>query len=195
MIFGPLVIAVATFALVTPILVNAHRWWPRRFVAAVFVAAALQIMSLYMSGGIGTPGFLIVALLAPVIDDPSWATPLVLWLVIDWSLWFVAIWGADSLLSNVRARSPKKLSWPLARASVCALTPSLFVFTGYSNWHRDAFSLWRPWFLLPACVLGLFLLFLAITLAIYGAAMRFWPASWLKKADPDEAKFTTLNLP
>jgi hypothetical protein len=193
-IFGPLVIVVcAIAALAAPILIDAHHWWPRRFVAALFAAPVLAFVSLYVVD-ISTPGLWISNWLVPVIDDPSWAIRIVLSIIIDCSLWFTLIWAADSLLSSVRERDEMKLSWRLARASVCAFPLSLYATTGCAYSHSNAFSLLRSWFPLPACALVSFLLFFSLTLALYGVAMRFWPASWLRKVNPDDAKFTTLNL-
>jgi hypothetical protein len=181
------VLAAFGITLVAPVFVDADNWWPRRFIAALLLAPVLAIISGYIVQ-IGTPGFLISAWLGLGIYDPSWALLLATWIVIDCSLWFVFVWGVDSLLRNLLRPEPKKLSWHLIRASAFALAPSLYACTGYASFHLSLGSS----FLLP-CLLS-FLFLLGVTSVFLGIAIKVWPASWRREVDSNADKLTTLNL-
>jgi hypothetical protein len=184
-----LIVVCATAALVAPILVGAQHWWPRQFVATLFVAPVLGIVSFY-AFDMSTPGYWLASWRAAAIEDPSIGTGMTLDFIIDSSLWFAVIWGATALLSNLRQRGEKTFSWRLARASVCAFPLSLYATTGYAVFFgSQGFS--RSWVLLSACVSTSLLMFLVLILGLYGVAERFRPA---RSVDSDNDTFTTLNL-
>ncbi len=193
MLFSILAILIcATAALVAPILADGKQWWPRRFVAGVFIAPILAILSFY-AFHMATPGWWIASWRTQWVNHPSIATFFVVCFLTDCSLWFAVIWGANALLSCLRHGGNKTFFGQLGCAGSCAFPFSLYTTTGYSRFFGGELFQRSP-IRMFGCVSISFLAFVVLVLGICRIIVALWPASGVLEIDRGDAEITTLSL-